>query len=712
MKLRISHKIIINFALILIVPMTLSVYLVSSDLAERSKKEVENQLAFTTQVVKKFFFRTANSFQVRLNVHASSSGFRNAIENSDTAEISAALRRWKDEAAFSRLDLIVSGPGTDAVIAAAGSSPAGSFNEEQKEALAEASRGKFCSRLELVDEKNSTMTFAAPVPVSSRSTGSYVLFAQIPLKNDVIDSIKEMTDIDISIYNLERPVLATRFDATGVRDISGKINPKVPAALSGAAASVTLEEKVLNDNFINVYSRLQETGRKKTAGYICVSVPSAMISKAQMYVVDYLYGIIAISLLLASISGYVLSANIARPLELFSRMANFISEGNFGQKIDMERSDEIGDLASTFNKMGGKLDHFSESLKRKVFEISTLYSVSQSMNFLNNKDQILNIILSKAIEALNSEKGSIMLFDAESGFLSCDVALGYPGKLEKRVKFLPGQGIAGTAFLDGKTVVANDTQHDPRFMRTDGTQSSDNVTRNLLCIPMKSKDEMIGVINIVNSKNGSGFSDSDVALAEALASQAAVTIDNARLYELSITDGMTRLFIHRYFQIRLDAEIKRSIRYDKPFSLVMTDIDHFKKFNDTYGHQVGDMVLIKVADIMRETIRNEVDIACRYGGEEFAVIAPETGVEEARRMAERIRVAVEGADLKGPMGQTLKITISLGISTYPDNAKEKKDLIVKADTALYYSKENGRNRASHFGDLPPGRGECPGSKGH
>jgi len=711
LKLRISHKIIINFAFILIVPMMLSVFLVSSDLSDRSRKELENQLVFTTQIVKKFFFRTVNSFQVRLNVLASSSGFRNSTEKSETAEIEAALRSWKDSSSFRGISLIAVGNHPESVLATIGNSPLENPSLARKEAVMAASRGKFCSSLELIDNNNSYISFAAPVPVSARSSDAYVIVAQVPLKNDAIDSIKELTDIDITIFNTEKAVFSTRFDATGVRNLPSSIIPEVLEGLS-RSDSVTIRDSVLGDNFINVYTKLLDPDSQKHAGYICVSVPAAMVTKANMYVMNYLYAIIAISLLLAFISGYVLSSNIARPLKLFSRMANIISEGNFSHKIDIVRSDEIGDLAFTFNKMGSELEHFSESLKRKVFEISTLYAVSQSMNFLNNKDQILNIILAKAIEALNAEKGSIMLFDAESGLLSCEVALGYPGKIEKRVSFVPGQGIAGTAFLDGRTVIANDTQNDPRFMRTDSTQASDNVTRSLLCIPMKSKDEMIGVINIVNSKNSSGFGDSDIALAEALASQAAVTIDNARLYELSITDGMTKLFIHRYFQIRLDAEIKRSIRYDKPFSLLMTDIDHFKKFNDTYGHQIGDMVLIKVADIMRETIRNEIDIACRYGGEEFTVIAPETGIDEARRMAERIRSAVESAELRGPLGQSLRITISIGISTYPDDSMEKKDLIVKADTALYFSKENGRNRASHFADMPAERKNSPGSKGH
>ncbi len=711
MKLRLSHKIIINFTIILIIPMLLSLVLVTGDLSERSRNEINNHLDFTSRIVSKFFFRTINALQIKLNVLASAKNFRGAMEKGDFKTAEAVMESWRETINFSFADIYslynFSGRESFEVVLSVHNGILPDALKTPSDSLKSASRGKVTSTMIFPDEKRSYFRHVMQLPVSGGMTANYVMSVLVPLPNESIDSIKEITDIDIIIYNREKAVLSTLFDATGRRAAAMPLSDAVVSALD-KQETFRAVEKVLNGDSFAVYSKIID-GDKALAGYICVLISREMAAKSNMFVVNYLYAIMIISLILASVSGYLLSRDIVSPLKIFTKLAGIISDGNFGQRIDISRGDEIGELASEFNKMSGKLEDYDKNLKRRMFEVSTLYEVSKSMNFLNNKEQLLTIILTKTIEALNSEKGSIMLYNAEDCMLSCEMAVGYPGMFQKRVKFAPGQGKAGEAFIKGEAIISNDIQHDSAFVRTEETKTTDSVTRNLMCIPMKSKDEVIGVINIVNKKSGENFNEYDQALAMSLATQAAMTIDNARLYELSITDGMTKLFIHRYFQIRLEEEMKRSLRYGSPVSLVMTDIDHFKKFNDTYGHQIGDMVLIKVADIMRETIRNEIDIACRYGGEEFAVIAPQTGTDDARLMAERLRAAIEKTVLPGPGGRELKVTISLGISTYPIDTKDKKELIMKADAALYYSKEHGRNRLTHFSDIPP---EEQGNIGH
>lgn len=157
---------------------------------------------------------------------------------------------------------------------------------------------------------------------------------------------------------------------------------------------------------------------------------------------------------------------------------------------------------------------------------------------------------------------------------------------------------------------------------------------------------------------------------------------------------MTKLYVHRYFQLLLDQEIKRSRRQNRKFSLVMMDIDNFKSFNDTYGHQLGDRVLKDVAAAARKTSRSE-DIAARYGGEEFVIILPETDSKQAMILAERIRASVAGIEIPYE-NQKLHVTISLGVSTYPDHSELKEELIRAADSALYASKHRGKNCVSLF----------------
>ena len=179
-----------------------------------------------------------------------------------------------------------------------------------------------------------------------------------------------------------------------------------------------------------------------------------------------------------------------------------------------------------------------------------------------------------------------------------------------------------------------------------------------------------------------------------LAGSVLTIIDNYLLYkklnQLAITDGMTGLFNHRHFQELLRNELARSKRYGYPVGLLMIDIDHFKIFNDTYGHQVGDEVLKRVAQSLNANVRT-TDIVSRYGGEEMTVILPHTELDGAGYVAEKIRQAIE--DLELPVGgKIVKITVSIGVAAFPDCATEQSDLILQADGALYVAKENGRNQ--------------------
>lgn len=166
---------------------------------------------------------------------------------------------------------------------------------------------------------------------------------------------------------------------------------------------------------------------------------------------------------------------------------------------------------------------------------------------------------------------------------------------------------------------------------------------------------------------------------------------NRRLELLSITDGLTKLHNHRYFQDELVRAFEESERYDRPLSLAMIDIDYFKKVNDTYGHAVGDEILKGVANLYRESVR-ATDLVARYGGEEFAVMMPETNLEDALTFAEKIRALVEETPMQTQAGP-LKITVSLGVASIPHSKiHTPKEVIVAADKALYRAKRNGRNQ--------------------
>ena len=214
-----------------------------------------------------------------------------------------------------------------------------------------------------------------------------------------------------------------------------------------------------------------------------------------------------------------------------------------------------------------------------------------------------------------------------------------------------------------------------------------------LIVPLKGKDKLNGIIVLGERINSESFTPEEKEYLMHIASLAAIAIHNAYLYEVATTDMVTKLKSRLFFQTSLTEERERALKNNAPLSLVMFDIDHFKDLNDKYGHVCGDMVLKNFGKIILEKIR-QIDIASRYGGEEFVLILPETAIEEAHRIAERIRKSIEELKIECN-GEIVNITISGGVTQFlPYIDKENKEFISRADKALYLSKENGRNRTT------------------
>jgi len=208
-------------------------------------------------------------------------------------------------------------------------------------------------------------------------------------------------------------------------------------------------------------------------------------------------------------------------------------------------------------------------------------------------------------------------------------------------------------------------------------------------VPLKAKNKVIGVLLADNRFNKKPITVDAVRILTMFANQAGLAIENSRLYEqtvvLSNSDSLTGLWNHGYFQYLLGEEIKKSALAKSYFTLFMIDIDNFKAFNDTYGHQAGDSIIREISKIFKDVSR-KIDIVARYGGEEFGIILPMTKKEEGLVLAERIRKAVETSP------RLKNITISIGVASYPSDSNVKEDLISKTDKALYEAKRSGKNR--------------------
>jgi diguanylate cyclase (GGDEF)-like protein len=197
------------------------------------------------------------------------------------------------------------------------------------------------------------------------------------------------------------------------------------------------------------------------------------------------------------------------------------------------------------------------------------------------------------------------------------------------------------------------------------------------------------------------FESEDLETLGSFAGQASVAIENVLLHQeaqrLSITDGLTGVWNRRYLQLTLAKEIERAQRFERPLSVLMVDIDHFKRVNDLHGHQLGDEVLIEVTRRIMSTVRSQIDSLARYGGEEFVVVLPETGPEGAQVVADKILEVIRHGRFAGDDGPALSLTVSVGIATYEEGGTTADQLIRAADLAMYRAKQAGRDRVEPAG---------------
>lgn len=221
----------------------------------------------------------------------------------------------------------------------------------------------------------------------------------------------------------------------------------------------------------------------------------------------------------------------------------------------------------------------------------------------------------------------------------------------------------------------------------------DKQSRSLMIVPMTSHAHTNGLLT-AESDEVNHFGDRDLQMLSVVARSAALALENSELHkkteELTIIDELTETYNYRYFVQKLQEEKRRASRYELPLSLIMVDIDWFKKLNDTYGHEVGNVVLRRLSRIIQRCIR-DVDIFARYGGEEFAIILPQTHREEAAIIGERIREQVEKEVFEARQYGKLKVTVSVGVSSFPENGKSQEELVSVADQALYQAKNEGKN---------------------
>ena len=328
-----------------------------------------------------------------------------------------------------------------------------------------------------------------------------------------------------------------------------------------------------------------------------------------------------------------------------------------------------------------------DELEKMIFDLRNLIEIAMSLSSTLDFDNLMESILYICIGQMIVDEVAIFLhINLENEELKNYMQKGYT--LDESATISENSRLIKHLKSDCTILDKNKAK---KIMESD--PSTREIYASLLpevVIPLKSKNSINGLIFLGKKLVDSSYTPDDINFLHQLSRFASIAVENSRLYRMATLDRMTGLYVHHYFQERLAEEIKRSERNQMPLTLIMADLDNFKRVNDTYGHQSGDIILKDVAKIIHNNIRS-FDIAARNGGEEFAVILTDTDIAAANHIAERLRKKVEAAVFSGA-AVPLKITISIGIAQYnPKEDKNKDDLIKKADMALYEAKNSGKN---------------------
>lgn len=344
----------------------------------------------------------------------------------------------------------------------------------------------------------------------------------------------------------------------------------------------------------------------------------------------------------------------------------------------------------------------------------TLYEFGQSIITKMKLDDMYPEIYEAVKKLMKTEYFSIALVDREKGLIS-DVFIRDKGEdVELQTRAI-GKGLFGKVISSGKPLLFHSFSLE-EVNKTGaivvGNTDEEEISQSILIVPLKASSGVIGVLS-AQSYTPNMYDEKDTEVLQLLASNTAVAIENARLFQtiqsMAITDELTGLYNRRKFYDTAVQEFERSRRYQRPLSVIMLDIDHFKKVNDTYGHAIGDQVLQGLAHVIKGNLR-QVDILARYGGEEFVILLPETTVEEALRTAERLRTSTADATLPTRVGN-MSVTISLGVINQDESCRNLEELLDRSDQALYASKRTGRNKVSkwipEYSTTLPGTGPLP-----
>lgn len=404
-----------------------------------------------------------------------------------------------------------------------------------------------------------------------------------------------------------------------------------------------------------------------------------------------LLGLISlVGLALAAVLVAIIARALTQPLAELTEAAERVARGDLETRIERSGEGEVGRLAEAFNRMTLELRRNTNALDQSRGDLrDSLERIGDTLMSTHDLEGLLHVVLDTAAVTLQARVGVVLYGGPDQLRLVAEHGLHDAG-MEAPTGVLPGFGVLGRVVSSGESVRGRVGSE--AVLQAGATEP---VEGDVLAVPLRSMGTVVGVVALYDRIDGRAFDDTDEDAMRTLAGQASIAIDNVQLHQeaqrLSTTDPLTGLWNFRYLSMSLAREIERSTRFGRPLAVLMLDLDHFKQVNDQFGHARGDSVLRELAHRVSEQIR-EVDTFARYGGEEFVVVLPETAIEGAGQLAERICTAVRREPFQQDGEEPLTVTLSVGVAAFPVHGSSAATLMRAADRALYVAKNEGRDR--------------------
>jgi two-component system cell cycle response regulator len=398
--------------------------------------------------------------------------------------------------------------------------------------------------------------------------------------------------------------------------------------------------------------------------------------------------------LLAVLAAWWLARTTTRPLAELGHAADRVADGDLDARVPVRARDEVGRLAATFNRMTRETQSYVQALTASRDQLrGHLAVLGDTLSSTHDLHRILQVILQTALAATGARAGVVLLLDPATGTLVAQCAEGLD-EPEPRVPL--GSGLLGTVAATGEPLRGRVDRDGPPL--AEGEPPCRTYVAVPFAGPAPSGDlepPAHGVLALYDRLGSDEFDDADLVTLRTFAGQAAVAVDNVRVHEeaqrLSLTDPLTGLWNYRYLKESVRREVERASRFGRMLAVLALDLDRFKEVNDTHGHAAGDAVLTEFARRIRAEVR-EVDLAFRQGGEEFVVLLPETDARGGIIVAQRLGAAIRGTLVAiAPEGESIPVTVSIGIAVYPDHGVTGQQVLDAADDALYAAKAAGRD---------------------